>query len=402
MADPILYRRHSAACPQFRLGRESKPLKCKCPVWCDARTVGGIGKDYSMKTRDWERAERRARSESDPGAPVSEKKYLSEAVDSYIQEGRNLKWEESTITSRHNTLKAVLAFCKTRTPEAKYCDDLILELLRDFRGSRKARDGKSPMARSTMMKELENLRAFGRFCVDSEWMKTNWAQKMKTPRGKEEKKLGYTDDEIKALLAACDRVTNHNEASAARGRARTRSALLVMLYTGLRISDVAVLKRADVSFKTGRWSITTVKTGAEAYGVLPRVVLDALAALPVESKEYFFWSGHGRTSSIIGSLRRGVDCVFKLAGVVGHLDKFRRTYATTLRDQGVDMRDIQAKLAHKRLSTTEGYLGETAAKRRHVESIQVTYDLDSDGVGPEVGGQNVVGDSKRNVSTLGS
>jgi site-specific recombinase XerD len=388
MADPILYRRHSAACPQFRQGRESKPTKCKCPVWCDARTVEGIRKDYSMKTRDWERAERRARSESDPGAPVSEKKYLPEAVESYVKEGRNLNWLESTVTSRHNTLKALLAFCKIRTPEAKFCDDLILELLQEFQDSRKARDGKSPMAPSTKNKETETLRNFGEFCLEHEWMKKNWAKKMKPPSASAEKKTAYSDDEVKTILAAVDKIKNHNEASAARGRVRNKAAVLVMLYTGLRVSDVALLKRADVSFKTGRWSLTTVKTGAEAYGILPQVVLDALAALPVESKEYFFWSGNGKPSSIIGSLRRGVACVFKLAGVAGHLHKFRRTYASTLRDQGVDMRDIQAKLAHKRLATTEGYLGETAAKRRHVESIQVAYDLNSAGVGSEVGGQD--------------
>jgi integrase len=394
MADPILYRRHSAGCPQFRHGRDSKPNKCKCPVWCDARTVESIGKDYSMKTRDWERAERRARSESDPGAPVSNKKYLSEAVESYIEFGKGEKWEESTVTSRHNTLKALIAF------GPKFCDDLTLDTLTKFRGSRKSRDGKKAMARSSLIKEMEHLRAFGRFCEDREWMKVNAAVKLKAPRGKETKKVGYTDDEVKALLAACERVTNYNKASAARGRLRNKAAILVMLYTGLRISDVAVLKRADVSFKTGKWSLQTIKTGAEGYGVLPRLVLNALAALPVESEEYFFWSGRGKRSSIIGSLRRGVECVFKLAGVVGHLHKFRRTYATVLRDQGVPMEDIQAKLSHKRLATTEGYMGETAAKRRRVESIQVTYDLD--GVGPEVGGQDVVRDSKRNIGALGS
>jgi integrase len=395
MADPILYRRHSADCPQFRYGRDFKRRnKCKCPVWCDARTVEGIGKDYSMKTRDWERAERRVTSESDPGAPVSEKKYLSEAVESYIAHGHTQKWTDSTITSRHNTLKAVIAF------GPKFCDDLTLDTLTQFQGSRKARDGKSPMKRSSLIKEMEHLRDFGRFCLDREWLKANAAAKMKVAKGKKETKQPFTDDEVRAIFAACDLVKNANEASAARGRARNKAAILVMLHTGLRISDVAVLKRDDVNLKTGKWSLPTIKSGTEAYGVLPRIVLDALAALPVESEEYFFWSGNGKRSSIIGSLRRGVGCVFKLAGVAGHLHKFRRTFANVLRDKGVPMDDIREKLAHARTSTTEGYMGKTEALRRRVESIQVDYDLD--GVGSEVPSQDVVGNAKRDIGALGS
>lgn len=417
MDDILLYRRHSVDCPQAHhgrdLGRNNKRRNdCTCPVWRDARTVEGIGKDFSMKTRDWERAERRARAETDPGAPTS-KKHLSEAIESYIETGRINGWVNETIVSNRNTLNALLAFCTGNG--WKLCEDLTLDRLNQFRGSRKARDGKSPMKRSTMIKEMEYLRAFGRYCVDNDWMKRNVAKQMKAPKEDEArgKKKAFDSDEIKAIVAACDRITNHNEASAARGRLRTRAAVLVMLYTGLRISDVAVLKRADVSFKTGRFSVHTIKSRghAEAYGVLPQVVLDALAALPHESKVYFFWSGNGKRSSIIGSLRRSMDCAFRLAGLKpldneetveeekrAHLHKFRRTFATKLRDDGAPIQVVQKKLGHKRITTTQVYLGDTEAERRQVESVGVTYDLD--GVGSEVGGQDVVRNPKRNVKSL--
>src|SRR5260370_40444493 len=128
MPDLILYRRHHADCRGVRHGREF--VKCKCPIWCDGR-IDGKRVNHSMKTKDWDRAERRMLKSFDPGDPATKRQLLSDAVEAYLADCRARHLQESTITSYKNTLGDLQSFCEAAG--AKHADQVTLDALTAFR-----------------------------------------------------------------------------------------------------------------------------------------------------------------------------------------------------------------------------------------------------------------------------
>ena len=117
--------------------------------------------------------------------------------------------------------------------------------LEDFRSFRASRGG-TP---HTQRKEIEHLRAFCAFCMDHDWISKNWAKKSKPPVGGNSVTLPYEPHEVSALLDACDKITNFNETFQERARLRARALILLLLYSGLRISDAIRLERRRRSGK---------------------------------------------------------------------------------------------------------------------------------------------------------
>jgi integrase len=119
---------------------------------------------------------------------------------------------------------------------------------------------------------------------------------------------------------------------------------LLLRYTGLRISDVATLRRDKV--RNEHIHLYTLKNGKPVFLPIPDLVLDALGSLAtpkgtVGESEYFFWSGNGTTRALIRSLTRTMTRVFKISGVPGaHAHRFRHTLATVLLEKGWTTEDV--------------------------------------------------------------
>jgi site-specific recombinase XerD len=86
-------------------------------------------------------------------------------------------------------------------------------------------------------KKLERLRAVGRFFVDRGWCKENLALKLKRPKVKEAPTMPFTQDEMSALLAACEQYTDwHGQTGqekrncSARSRQKSGSAITTPLH----------------------------------------------------------------------------------------------------------------------------------------------------------------------------
>src|SRR6202040_3766471 len=108
-----------------------------------------------------------------------------------------------------------------------------------------------------------------------------------------------------------DRIPNSNPAFEKRARLRARALVLVLLYSGFRISDAVQLRRAAID-STGRLLIRVMKTRETLYIQLHPDVISALAALPVESPTYFFWSGNSQLISAINGAARTIRTVLEL------------------------------------------------------------------------------------------
>jgi integrase len=142
---------------------------------------------------------------------------------------------------------------------------------------------------STARKEIEHARGLFSYCVDHDLVKRNYAKKLKVPKPAEDDEgvptMPYTIEEIRALLAACDRIDNHQRESAGRARLRARACLLLLLYSGLRISDAMKLRRSALIDK--RLKLRTHKTKVDVTVCLHTDAVAALMALPIVRRQLF-------------------------------------------------------------------------------------------------------------------
>ena len=196
----------------------------------------------------------------------------------------------------------------------------------------------------TWIKEIELLRQFFEFCRDREWTPKNPAKSLKRPILKEANDVvPYTQKEIVKIIAACDQVGRNSYE-----RRRARAMVLLMRYTGLRISDVVTLSREHIL--RSRLEKRAVKNHRMIRVELPPVVLTALDLLPQpkaaaqDSRRYF-----SKDSAVLRSLVKGawriMDAVFKRSGVErAHCHRFRHTLASELLGKGGTLEEVAAIL----------------------------------------------------------
>jgi integrase/recombinase XerD len=148
--------------------------------------------------------------------------------------------------------------------------------------------------------------------------------------------------EFDRILKACDKRKN---------KLVLRTMLLVLRFIGLRIRDVVTLRRDTV--RNGKVFLRTAKTGTDVYCPLPPQAVEALAAVPIDGK-YYFWSGMSKPKSAVGDYQRSLAKVFDLAEVpraYPHL--FRHTFATDLLGQGLSIQTVAVLLGHSSTKITE-------------------------------------------------
>lgn len=292
---------------------------------------------------------------------------LSEAIASYLEDCRARQLAPATIVSYSNTLGHLRAAFPA-LPAAQ----ITLDDLTRYRAKR---------PRASSQKELVTLRAFFGFAHDRNWASSNPAAKLKAVKTDRIPTLPFTPAEVQKILEASSRIDNPNPREIPRARVRARALVLLLLYSGFRISDAVKLRREALNPKTGQLLIRMMKTRAPLYVRLPEDALRALAEVPVESP-YYFWSGRAKLSTAVGSARRTIDCVLKLAGIQGHPHRFRDTFSVGLLNTGAELRTVQLLLGHSSIRTTEKHYAP------FVQSMQRTLDaavarLDFSGTGEE-------------------
>jgi integrase len=132
--------------------------------------------------------------------------------------------------------------------------------------------------------------------------------------------------------------------------------VLLLRYSGIRIGDAVTLTTDRLEGK--RLFLHTQKTGVPVYTILPDSVLDALEATPKASGQHYFWSGEGKTQTVVCDWQERMRTLFNLAGVskgqgnaVSH--RFRDTFAVELLLAGVPIERVSVLLGHQSVRVTE-------------------------------------------------
>lgn len=331
------YRRHLKSCPRRDEGIGWQ--RCSCPVWCDG-DLGGRRYRRSLKTRSWERALDRIKllESGKVDAGLALEVTIGKAAEAFLADAKARGLADSTHRQYTNTLSHLRKAHGTE-PIA----EITLDVMTRYRASRK-------IASTTSRRELEVIRQFFQFAADRKWIEGNPAKRLRMPKDTSAPTLPFTADEEAALILACGKLRFATTHEAEFSRLRARAIVLLLLHTGLRISDAAALRRSSIA--DGYLTIrSTQKTGVPIRLLQHPDVLNALRALP-EQTEYFFWTS-GELDTCVHKLRRVIVRLGEIAGVHAHPHRFRDTFACRLLESGADIRTVSLLLGHTSIKTTE-------------------------------------------------
>lgn len=160
----------------------------------------------------------------------------------------------------------------------------------------------------------------------------------------------------------------------ALGNKKHKAMLFTVYSAGLRVSEVAALKLADIDSKRMQIFIEDAKGKKDRYVNLSPLLLDILRKyattyLP-RPKVYLFESEQTQTAYPTRTIQAIFSHAKQMAGIrkeVG-VHSLRHSFATHLLDKGVDIRYIKDLLGHFNIKTTERYLHVSKKQLVNIES----------------------------------
>jgi len=320
-----LYRRHQAGCKYT----SRKQKNCRCPLWAEG-SVHGEKVRRSLGLRNWEAGVALIREWElhKPTNTVS----VSLAVDRFIADAKARNLRDSSLLKYEQSLKMLNERFGERLLRTVTVDN-IRSLREDWN-----------VSGTTMQKRLETVKAFFGFCVDSGWIAMNPATTVKARVVKQKPTLPFSDDDVQAILAAVEKkYPEAHPASPVSTRAKIKAFILVMLYSGIRISDCAFLRKERI--KDGKLFLYTHKTGVPVWVPLPLSVLAALD--DCHAHDYYFSTGAGKVKTWTTEWEERLKKVFVLAGhPEGHSHMLRDTFAVNLLRKGTPKETVAALLGN--------------------------------------------------------
>lgn len=325
----------------------------------------------SLDTSDWGRALRRIEQlEASDGAPVfTARVTLGQAVAEFLESRKDLNAAAGTLANYRQTL------AKIPPPLA---ERLLVHI--DAQALNTYVRGHCPTP-GTRRKQLKHLRTLFAWALKMrpQWgLSLNPAKLIDLPRQEELVTQPLTREEVERALDATDRLRAFHRSDLHRNRQRGRALVLVLAYSGLRISDVAQLRRSALE-PSGHLVLRATKNGVPVKVLLNPEARRALEALPAPAGNptYFFWSGRGDVFCCAYSLWCTLRRIGKLAGIERlHPHRFRDTFAVELLTAGADIRTVQKLLGHKSVITTERHYAHfVAAHQALLDSATAKLDF---------------------------
>jgi integrase/recombinase XerD len=198
-------------------------------------------------------------------------------------------------------------------------------------------------------------KAFFGWCFQEELIEANPAARLKSPKVPEKVIPAFTPEQIEGMLAACDTHT-------AQGF-RDYVILLLLLDTGIRISEIAGLTVDSVNFQGSYIKVEGKGKKQREVGIHPEMSKLLWKYIqkyrkPANPDERALFIG--RKGALTGSGIQGIiGRAQKRAGledVEVHAHVFRHTHSKVYMEQGGEMLKLSRELGHSNVRITETYL----------------------------------------------
>ena len=297
---------------------------------------------------------------------------LSKEYLGYIQVEKGLS--ANTIASYRRDLARLETWAQQRN---RQLPELTRKDLREWI-ARLSRDGLAP---SSISRAVSAARGFFRFLMLDGHIKQHPAEDLDTPQRFSYLPRFLSEQEMELLLAAPDVSTDTG--------VRDRAMLELMYATGLRVSELCVLKLADVNLHTGLIVCQgkgskqrRVPIGKSAIHWLQQYTAVRAGWGHDHKPQFFLNRGRALTRQVAWTIIKTHAEHAGLQEVSPHT--LRHSFATHLMQRGADSRSVQALLGHSDISTTQIYTHVTdrhlrkAYDRHHPRSGNATTTVKKD------------------------
>lgn len=231
---------------------------------------------------------------------------------------------------------------------------------------------KKPLSGKTILEHHRLLRAMLHKAVYWQLIVANPAERVQPPKARKPKRRSYDDEQTKILLENLEQLSIEDT--------KYKVAIILTVFTGVRLGELMGLEWQDVDFKNGIISINRSSQYLSDMGVFTKVpktessireiaIPDFIISL---LEEYKLW--YEEQKSIYGELWTDSDRLFvqadgkpmhpstiskwfvKYVGQIGlpviNFHGLRHTNASLLVAQNIDIAVISARLGHAQISTT--------------------------------------------------
>ena len=228
------------------------------------------------------------------------------------------------------------------------------------------KESRAGLSARSLARLISALRSFFKFLLLSGFVKMDPSSQLTTPSTWRSLPKFLTVKEVEELLRAPDD-------KKPRG-VRDRAMLEVLYGSGLRVSELASLRLAEVNLEDG-FLVCRGKGGKERIVPLGRSACDAAKRYLAEvrplvvsgERDELFLSRRGKPFSRQG-LWKLIRQHAREAGLAAKISPhiLRHSFATHLLERGADLRSVQLMLGHSQITTTQIYTHVSRERLRRV------------------------------------
>ena len=231
---------------------------------------------------------------------------------------------------------------------------------------------RKPLSGKTILEHHRLLRAMLHKAVYWQLVVSNPAERVQPPKARKPKRKSYDDEQTKILLENLELLSSEDT--------KYKVAIILTVFTGVRLGELMGLEWQDVDFKNGIISINRSSQYLSDMGVFTKVpkTESSIREIAIPEfiisllEEYKLW--YEEQKSVYGELWTNSDRLFvqadgkpmhpstiskwfvKYVGQIGlpviNFHGLRHTNASLLVAQNIDIAVISARLGHAQISTT--------------------------------------------------
>jgi len=260
---------------------------------------------------------------------------LEEMIDAFLRDLKLGGKSKRTLEAYSFHLDKLLAFCWERHLDFQQINGKESKAFRNWLAEKNL----SPASINAI---LSACKSFYDFLLDEELVKGNPFANSRLRVKEPDKKPDFlTEEELERVREAMGRLPKH-----------VRLAFETMLWTGLRVSEIASLTGEDVIKENGKLFLRVRSGKGNKERIVPVLDADLGRELLRLSKDRGKSLLFGVTD---GTLKDYAHKIKKASGVHFHSHRLRHTLATRLLAKGIPIDVVQKVLGHESISTTRRY-----------------------------------------------